>query len=205
MKFSEYIGGVKAGENVLIEHTSLSAYPVLFYLIGKTYGWGRLIMVDVIDSSLPILRWARHAGVELPSGLARIKAGGTSEWGRIILELDPHRDPGIFLTKFEGFIKGYYEEHSGEEMVTVIMNSERLVPIQNNRRGFILILTNFATSFIGNPGRRLFFFVNIDLADGRYVALLEEAFTRVIRIDDKVPRVLKSPNSGEEGKELKLK
>ena len=205
MKFSEYVLGVKAGENVLIEHTSLSAYPVLFYLIGRAYGWERLILVDVIDSSLPILRWARHAGVELPSGLVRIKAGGTSEWGRVILELDPHRDPGIFLTKFESFVKNYYEEHSREEMVTVIMNSERLVQIQNNRRGFILTLTNFATSFIGNPRRRSFHFVNVDLTDGRYVALLEEAFTRVIRIDDRTPKVLKSPNSGEEGKELKLK
>lgn len=205
MKFSEYIGGVKAGENVLIEHTSLSAYPVLFYLIGKTYGWERLILVDIIDSSLPILRWAKHSGVDLPLGLARIKVGGTSEWGRVILELDPHRDPGIFLTRFAGFISGYYDEHSGEELVTVIMNSERLLPIQNNSSGFILTLTNFAASFIGNRGRRIFHFVNIDLADRRYVALLEEAFTRVVRLDERVPRVLKSPIPGDEGRRLKLK
>jgi hypothetical protein len=196
MRFSEYLKRIKDGENVLIEHTSLSPYPKLFYEIGNAYGWERLLLIDILDSSMPVIRWLRLAGFTVPTHVKRIKAGGVSEWGEVIFEIDPHKDPGIFLSRFSNWAVRYYSNNPGT--VSVVMNPERLIPLQNNNPRFIISLTNLGVAFIGNPKRRTFYFVNTDLADRRYVALLEEAFIRVVRIDDDGRTVIaKSPGEDE--------
>lgn len=82
MKFGEYLETLRPGESVLVEHTSISPYPVLFYEIGKNSGWDNILVIDIIDSALPVLRWLKFAGLDVPEkSIARIKAGGTSEWG----------------------------------------------------------------------------------------------------------------------------
>ena len=203
MNFDEYLSNISPGESVLIEHTSLSTYALAFYAIGERYGWDRVLLVDVIDSSLPVIRWLRLSGLSVPADVMRIKAGGVSNWGRVLLEVDPHKDPGIFLSKFSRKIREVYAQN--EYTVTVIMNPERLIPLQNGNRSFMLTLANMASAFIGNPNRVTFYFVNRDMAEDRYRALLEEAFTRVLTFTGPEElRILKSPNMGEEGTVLKL-
>lgn len=196
MRFSEYLSRIVQGENVLIEHTSLSPYPRLFYAIGNSYGWERVLLIDILDSSMPVIRWLRLVGFTVPQHTKRIKAGGISEWGEVLFEVDPHKDPGIFLSRFSNWINGYYSKNSGT--VSVVMNPEKLIPLQTNNPRFIISLANLGVAFIGNPTRKTFYFVNTDLADRRYVALLEEAFIRVIRIgDDGKTVIVKSPEDDE--------
>ena len=205
MKFTEYISRVNPGENVLIEQTSLSDYPLLSYLIGETYGWKRIILVDIIDSSLPLLRWMHLSNIHIPEDITRFKVGGISDWGNVVLEVNPHNDPGIFLSRFSRALReNYLESYSrGVEAITVVMNPERLIPIHNNRPSFIMTLAALPTVFLGDIKRRAFYFVNIDMTHKRYRALLEEAFTRILKIhDDGRITVLKSPSLNEEGTEL---
>ncbi|AHL22967.1 DUF257 family protein [Thermococcus nautili] len=203
MNFNDYLSKVSPGESVLIEHTSLSMHALAFYAIGEKYGWDRVLLVDVIDSSVPAVRWLRLSGLSVPENVTRIKAGGVSDWGNIILEIDPHKDPGIFLSKFSRKIREVYSK--SDFTVTVIMNPERLVPLQNGNRNFILMLSNMASAFLGNPRRITFYFVNREMTEGIYLALLEEAFTRVLCFTGKRNlRVLKSPEMEEEGIELNL-
>ncbi|ASJ09840.1 hypothetical protein A3L12_00235 [Thermococcus sp. P6] len=192
MKFGEYLRGIEKGESVLIEHTSLSNHPLLFHTIGETYGWEKILVVDIIDSLLPVLGWLNAAGLQVPMSIARIKAGGISNWGRVVLELNPHKDPGIFLTIFTKKLKEYYSENPGT--VTVILNPERVIPIQGGDRRLILSLANLASAFLGNPNRKTFYFVNREIADRSYLALLEETFTRVLVVEnDGKTRIAKSP------------
>jgi hypothetical protein len=202
MKLSDYLKRVEWGENVLIEHTSLSAYPRVFYAIGETYGWDNILTVDVLDSIMPVWRWLRLANVDVPYYVKRVKVGGTSEWGNIVFEVDPHKDPGIFLNRLSSMIKEYYSENP--KTVSILMNPEKLIPLQNNNPRFILSLANLGYAYLGNPTRKTFYFVNVDLADSGYVAILEEAFIRVIRVlDDGSIVVAKSPRIKEEGTRLK--
>ncbi|KQH81919.1 DUF257 family protein [Thermococcus thioreducens] len=203
MKFKEYIKTIQPGESVLIEHTSLSKHPLLFYAIGETCGWNRVLIVDVIDSVLPILRWLRLSGLQVPKDTPRVKAGGVSKWGRLLLEVDPHKDPGIFLSKFTQKLKEYYLKNPGT--VTVILNPERMIPLQGNNRRFILSLANLASAFLGNSTRTTFYFVNYEMVERMYLALLEEAFTRVLIVKNE-GRVLiaKSPHLEEEGMSLEI-
>ncbi|QDA30492.1 hypothetical protein FH039_01115 [Thermococcus indicus] len=200
MNLKEYMREIKPGETVLIEHTSVSPYPVLLHAIGDVHGWERILVVDVIDSFLPVLRWLRLAGAEIPR-LKRVKAGGTSNWGEIIFEVNPHNDPAIFLSRFVRGIRDYYKRNPGT--ITVVMNPERLIPLQDNSPRFILNLADLASTFLGNTSRKTFYFVNRELSEERYLALLEEAFTRVVAVDnDGTVRVRKSPNLDEENAEL---
>lgn len=200
MRFSEYLRLIKPGEIVLLEHTSLSPYHFMLHAIGETYGWESVLVVDVIDSIIPVVRWAMLSGREIPADVKRIKVGGVSDFGNVILEIDPHKDPGIFMTRFSRYLRELYSSSSGgRPLVTVIMNPERVIPMQNNDPRFILSLTGLAVTFLGNPIRRAFYFVNSDMAYPRYVFLLEELSTRVIRIDDSGKiSVVKSPVVEEE-------
>lgn len=203
MNFKDYLSKVSPGESVLIEHTSLSLHALAFYAIGEKYGWDRVLLVDVIDSSVPVVRWLRLSGLSVPENVTRIKAGGVSNWGRVILEVDPHKDPGIFLSKFSRKIREVYSKR--DFTATLIMNPERLVPLQNGNRNFILTISNMASAFLGNPRRITFYFVNREMTEKIYLALLEEAFTRVLCFTGKRNlRVLKSPEMEEEGIELNL-
>ena len=204
MKCEEYLAKISPGESVLIEHTSLSMHALAFYTIGEKYGWERILLIDIIDSSIPIIRWLRLSGMDVPQDVSRIKVGGVSNWGNVILEVDPHKDPAIFLSKFSRKIREVYSKN--EFTVTVITNPERLVPIQNGNRHFILTLSNMASVFIGNPNRTTFYFVSREMSEKRYLALLEEAFTRVLTFTGKDElRVMKSPEIEEEGTVLKLR
>jgi len=203
MRLSEYLRSVMPGETVLIEHTSLSDHPLIFYTIGSTYGWNRVLIVDIIDSVIPLLRWMRLSGLTVPDDVARIKAGGVSNWGRFILEVDPHKDPGIFLSKFTQKLKDYYSKNP--ETVTIILNPERLIPIQGNSRRFILLLANLSSVFVGNTKRRTFYFVNREMAEKTYLGLLEEAFTRVLLLGEEGKVLIaKSPIPEDENKEIEL-
>lgn len=203
MNFNDYLSKVSPGESVLIEHTSLSLHALAFYAIGEKYGWDRVLLVDVIDSSVPVVRWLRLSGLSVPENVTRIKAGGVSNWGRVILEVDPHKDPGIFLSKFSRKIREVYSKN--DFTVTVVMNPERLAPLQNENRNFILTLSNIASAFLGDTRRVTFYFINRDLANRMYLALLEEAFTRVLAFTEKTKlTVMKSPEIEEEGSEIGL-
>ncbi len=203
MRFEEYLGTIKPGESVLIEHTSLSKHPVIFHLIGTNYGWNNMLVIDIIDSLMPILRWLSISGTSVPDNIARIRAGGTSQWGRVILEVDPHKDPGIFLSRFTQKLREHYSKNP--ETVTVILNPERLIPLQNNNRRFILALSNLASAFVGNSKRITFYFVNREMVEGMYLALLEEAFTRVLIVkNDGRVLIAKSPHLEEEGMSLEI-
>ncbi|MCD6372847.1 MAG: DUF257 family protein [Thermococcus sp.] len=203
MNFEEYLSKVSPGELVLIEHTSLSTHPLAFHKIGEKYGWDRALLVDIIDSSLPVLRWLRLSGINTPQDVMRIKVGGVSNWGNVILEVDPHKDPGIFLSKFSRKIREVYSKN--DFTVTILMNPERLIPLQNGNRHFILNISGMASVFLGNPKRVAFYFVNREMADKMYLALLEEAFTRVLVFTEKTRlTVLKSPEMEEEGGEIEL-
>lgn len=202
MKFRDYLNNITGGESVLIEHASLSAYPLLFYGIGNFYGWERILLVDIEDSSLPVIRWLRLSGLDVPRNLRRIKTGGTSKWGNVILDVNPHEDPRVFLSKFNRKINQVYTQN--DFTVTMIMNPERLVPLQNGNRKFILTLSNLAATFLGNPRRITFYFVNREMSERTYLALLEEMFTRVLSMDSKGVRILKSPKIIEEGTLLEV-
>ncbi|KUH33778.1 hypothetical protein APY94_04440 [Thermococcus celericrescens] len=203
MRLADYLRDIEWGESVLIEHTSLSAYPRVFHTIGEVYGWGRLLIVDVLDSSMSIIRWLRLSKVKIPGKIRRIKVGGTSDWGEVVLEVDPHKDPGIFLNRLSRSVREYYRENP--KTVSILMNPEKLIPLHGNSPRFILSLSNLGYAFLGNPVRKTFYFVNVDLAERRYVAILEEAFIRVLRIDDSGSiTVLKSPHADEEGLTLEL-
>ncbi|WP_167909982.1 DUF257 family protein [Thermococcus sp. Bubb.Bath] len=183
MKFRDYIGGINAGESILVEHTSTSPYPLLFYEIGRSRGWENLLIIDLLDSALPILRWLKFAGLDVSlDKLDRIKAGGTSEWGNKIAEVDPHKDPGIFMNRFLKVLVDYYKTH--KNVTTIIVNPERLVPLHENRASFVLYVSLIRSELLGNPSRVLFDFSNFELAHSGYLALLKEIATRVFRIEE---------------------
>jgi hypothetical protein len=204
LRFSDCIKEIKAGESILIEHTSVSPYPVLFYEIGRVKEWKNILIVDILDSALPVLRWLKFAGLKVPvEKLDRIKAGGTSEWGNKIGEVNPHKDPGIFMNNFLRILQDYYRTH--ENVTTVIFNPERLVPLHDNRASFVLYVSLIRSEFLGNPSRVLFDFSNFELAHPSYLALLEEISTRVFRIEGKGKlTLLKSTDPEEEGTPLEL-
>jgi hypothetical protein len=204
LKFSEYLGKVKNGENVLIEHSSMAPYPLLFHIIGKEKRWERILVVDVLDSAMPILRWLRKAGINVPTEkIDRIKAGGTSRWGDEIIEVDPHKDPEIFMTRLLIKLKEYYRTH--ENVATFVVNPERVAVLHDESPRIIEYLANTYASFLGTPSRTVFYFVNFQLANSRYLALLEEASTRVLRIEEGGKfTVLKSIDLEEEGTYLEL-
>ncbi|MBP1911377.1 DUF257 family protein [Thermococcus stetteri] len=203
MNFSSYLERIKPGETVLIEHTSISPHPLLFYEIGSSVGWDNLLVIDILDSTLPILRRLRLSGREVPENeIARIKAGGTSLWGKLVIEVNPHKDPGIFMSRFVSNVLNYYRRH--KNVTTIIVNPERIIPLQDNRPSFVLYLTNVAAEFLGNTDRKTFYFVNYELAHRGYLALLEEIFTRVLRVEDGSVEILKSLNLEEEGTRLQL-
>ncbi|ASJ01643.1 DUF257 family protein [Thermococcus gorgonarius] len=205
MKFSEYIKTITPGESVLIEHSAVSLYPLLFYLIGQEKEWKNILVIDVLDSALPVFRQLKAANLDVPlEKLDRVKAGGTSEWGKKILEVDPHEDPGIFMTRFLSKLTRYYHENKG--VTTFIINPERVIPLQDNKPSFILYLANTAAGFLGDPSRTTFYFVNFEIANRKYLALLEECFTRVLRINERGEiKILKSINTDEEGNILEPK
>ncbi|NJE11033.1 DUF257 family protein [Thermococcus sp. MAR1] len=200
MRFSEYLSRIGPGETVLIEHTSLSPYPRLFHAIGSVHGWEKVLLIDILDSTMSAIRWLRLAGFTVPQHTKRIKAGGMSEWGEVLFEVDPYKDPGIFLSRLSKWLRDYYSKNPGT--IAIIMNPERLIPLQNNNPRFVVSLTNLSVAFIGNSNKKAFYFVNTDLADKRYVALLEEAFTRVIRIGDEGKTVIVKSPGEEEGASL---
>ncbi len=203
MNFNDYLSKVSPGENILIEHTSLSLHALALYAIGQRYGWEKVLLTDIIDSSIPVVRWLRLSGLSVPENVKRIKAGGISNWGEVILEVDPHKDPGIFLSKFSRKIREVYSKN--DFTVTIMMNPERLIPLQEGNRNFVLILSDMASAFLGNPKRVVFYFVNREMAEEIYLALLEEVFTRVLSFTGKKRlRILKSPEINEEGAELRL-
>ncbi|NJE61759.1 DUF257 family protein [Thermococcus sp. 21S7] len=203
MRLAEYLNRVEWGENVLVEHTSLSSYPLIFHTIGETYGWERILIVDVLDSIMPVLRWLRLSGIRIPENIRRIKVGGNSGWGEVVFEVDPHKDPGIFLNRLSANVREYYQKNP--KTVSILMNPEKMIPLHSNNPRFILTLANLGYAFLGNQIRKTFYFVNLDLADRRYVAILEESFIRVIRIhDDGRVLLLKSPQVEEEGRTLEL-
>jgi hypothetical protein len=204
LKFIDYIGTINAGESILIEHTSTSPYPLLFYEIGRSRGWENILVVDLLDSALSVLRWLKFAGFDVPvDKLKRIKAGGTSEWGNKIAEVDPHKDPGIFMSRFLRVLLDYYKTH--KNVTTVILNPEKLVPLQENRASFVLYISLIRSELLGNPSRVLFDFSNFELANRGYLALLEEISTRVFRIEEKGKlTLLKSIDPGEDGTPLEL-
>jgi hypothetical protein len=202
LKFVDYIESINAGESILIEHTSTSPYPLLFYEIGRSRGWENILIVDLLDSALPIFRWLKFAGLDVPvDQLKRIKAGGTSEWGNKIAEVDPHKDPGIFMNRFLKVLLDYYKTH--ENVTTIILNPERLVPLHENRASFVLYVSLIRSELLGNPSRVLFDFSNFELANKGYLALLEEIATRVFRIEERGKLTLvKSIDPEEDGTPL---
>ncbi|ASJ01761.1 hypothetical protein A3L09_00035 [Thermococcus profundus] len=203
MRFRDYLGKIREGESVLIEHTSLSPYHTLLLSIGEFYGWERLLLVDTLDSAASLVRTLHLSGTDIPGDVAHIKVGGSFSWGRVILKVNPHKDPGIFLSRFVYTLREYYSKNS--DVVTLILNPERLVSLYNNDPNFILTVANLAAVFLGTPLRRTFYFFNRETGNARYLSLLEEAFTRVLRVqDDGKILVVKSPDLEEEGALLEV-
>jgi hypothetical protein len=204
LKFSEYLKNFQPGESILIEHSSLSPYPYLFYIIGRERNWEKILAIDILDSALPIIRWLKAANLDIPlDRIDRVKAGGTMEWGNKVIEVDPHKDPGIFMSRFLSKLAAYYREN--KDMMTFVLNPERLIPLQDNRPSFILYLANVASELVGNPSRIVFYFLNFEITHRGYLALLEESFTRVLRLEEGGKlTILKSINTDEEGRYLEL-
>ncbi|ALM76162.1 DUF257 family protein [Thermococcus barophilus] len=202
LSLNEYLNKIKAGEVVLVEHSSISKHPAVFYAIGRTYGWENLLVIDVIDSILPIVRSLTLSKIEIPQNIARIKIGGTSNWGKIITEIDPHTDPGIFLSKFAWHRNSYCAKR--EKTITVTLNFERLIPIQEMSRYFTLLLSNLEASYLGDPRGIVFHFINYEVSERGYTSMLEEIATRILRITGWEILIRKSPQLHEENQKLKM-
>ena len=204
MKLSEYMRNVIPGDMILIEHPSISLAPRVFHVITRSAGRDNLFIIDVLDSALTLKKELELAGVDVSylEKAPRLMGSGKSKWGRVVMSIDVHSDPGIFMSKFERFSKKYYSEHPGVN--TIIVNPERIIPLHHMSPRFVLSLADLAAVFLGNRNRNVYYFVNCETADRRYLSLLEEVFTKVLRLKGRRLTVEKSPRPEEEGLELEL-
>ncbi|AFK23188.1 DUF257 family protein [Pyrococcus sp. ST04] len=201
MNISEILNSINPGEIVLIEHTSLSPYPIVFSEVLKNSK--NTLIIDFLDSSLYVIRWLKFAGYEIPEKLKRIKIGGTSKWGNVIAEIDPYKDPLVLVTKFITEIMKVYKENPNT--TTIVLNHEKLLGLYNYDQYLVLEVLSIPTSLIGNPLRRAFVFMNYELTEPKYLALFEEVATRVIRIGNKGEvKIIKSIRPEEEDIVFKL-
>ncbi|RLF90967.1 hypothetical protein DRN82_02805 [Thermococci archaeon] len=203
MEIEEYVRLAKPGEIVLVEYSSLSPYPEIFYKIGEGR-WERLVVTDFLDSGLHVIRWLKFSGKEIPTEkIKRIKVGGSSRWGKIILDMDPYKDPVVLMINFFKTLVSTYKEVPGA--IAVTLNHEKLLARYDYDPYLLNEVLAVPTTLIGNPLRTAFVFMNYELTEKRYLALFEEIATRVLRVeDDGTVKVLKSINLEEEGLEMKV-
>ncbi|WP_297437853.1 DUF257 family protein [Thermococcus sp.] len=88
-------------------------------------------------------------------------------------------------------------------MNSIIVNPERVIPLHGMSPRLILSMADLAAVFLGNRNRSVYYFINHETADRRYLHLLEEIFTRVLRLEGEKLIVEKSPNA-EEGTKLEI-
>ena len=204
MKLSEYLRNVVPGDMVLIEYPSISLVSTVFHVITGAIGRDNIFIIDILDGVLSIKKELELSGVDTSylEKAPRLTGSGRSKWGSIIASIDVHSDPGIFLSKFERFSKEYYSEHPGVN--SIIVNPERVIPLHHTNHRLVLSLIDLAAVFLGNRNRNVYYFVNCETADSRYLGMLEEIFTRVLRLEGRRITVEKSLDPGEEGLELEI-
>ncbi|MFA4639405.1 DUF257 family protein [Pyrococcus kukulkanii] len=203
MEIGEYLRKAKPGEIVLIEYSSLSPYPEVLYEIGKDR-WNKVILTDFLDSGIHVLRYLKYSGKDIPlDEIKRIKVGGSSKWGRIILDMDPYKDPVVLMINFFKTLVAKYKEING--VIAIVLNHEKLLARYEYDPYFLNEVLAVPTTLIGNPLRTAFVFMNYELTEKRYLALFEEIATRIIKIDNSgIAKVAKSIDLSEEGREFKV-
>ncbi|ASJ16274.1 hypothetical protein A3L04_03885 [Thermococcus chitonophagus] len=203
MNIGEYLKGIKPGEIVLVEHSSLSPYPEVLYEICKDR-WDKVILTDFLDSGVHVLRHLKYSGKNIPiDKIKRIKVGGYSKWGRVILDMDPYKDPVVLMINFFKTLVATYKEV--DKAIAIVLNHEKLLARYEYDPYLLNEVLAVPTTLIGNPLRTAFVFMNYELTEKRYLALFEEIATRIIRVDDSgIAKVVKSIDLSEEGRELKV-
>lgn len=202
MNLGEYFEGIRVGDILLVEYSSRAPFPMVFHAIASSCRNRPILIVDTFDTFISVKRALEVAREDI-SYLQEahfIKGGGRIKWPNTLKTFDVYRDVGVYLGEVGRFFTRYYRKHP--ETCSFFFGVERLQRIAPNEARFILNVYALMSTFLESNDRTAVHFVNTDIADGRYLGLVEEVAGRVLAVRSGFVEVIKSPVAEEKGLRL---
>ncbi|WP_048149605.1 DUF257 family protein [Palaeococcus ferrophilus] len=206
------LDSMKFGETVLVEYQSPSYILDFLLLLLKHYADERGLPL-VIDDNLDILHVVNEHlklfGVEGAfDGAMVVKTGGKINVGNVVGRIPLEGEPSLYLRRYEQLSR---EVLSGvKNAINAVIGLERLFAFTENRADFYSIISSIQT-FVGNHGRKAFYFVDVDIAERvpfNPLPELERIATTVIvtrpQKDRGIGRIVKGTNVEALGKEIEV-
>lgn len=156
---------------------------------------GKIAVVDVVDMGM--IFWKAVETLEddlkaLFDSMEVIKVGGRIEWGVQVMKLDPRSDPPVIVEKISrklGPFKG----------TIFIFGIERLPRIHSDSPRLVLGMFDYVSVLLSDRDKHVVCFVNRDLSDPVFLALLEDAATSVLDLSSgalTLRKALRGPSAG---------
>jgi hypothetical protein len=193
MKLGEFLASIQPGEVVLIEYRTLAPASVALLRTVEAFG-EECTTVSVADMAMVFISSLQSAGVDIRKfdRVGLIKIGGRVEWKYPSLHLPMTSNPTVALEKLRGGIR----------KTAVVVGLERFLMVQGSIERAALSVVEFLSDELGGR-RRWVILVNSDVAPREFLALMEDVATRVLSLDGRRAKVLRSI-SGEEGKGIRV-
>lgn len=182
------------GSLTVVEYTPTTPKRSTLFDLLKTVDGG-VVAVDVVDIGVTFWKAAGMESGELKElfdNMWVIKVGGRTEWGVRILKLDPRNDPAVIIEKISRKLDQF-------EGTVLMFGIEHLPRIHNGSPRLVLGMFDYVSLLLSEKNKRVVCFVNKNLSDPGFLALLESAATTVVDVSTGgfvVKKVLRGPSSG---------
>lgn len=180
---STLLEDLKFGESILIEHSSTAPVHILFYELIK---WAELnsypvLIDDFLDSLYLYEKHIKLSGLlTKPIKAAMvIKLGGILEVGNVIGKVSVSEST-ILQKEYDSV----FEKVPHERFLNIVVGFDKYLLLLQDKKEFLSSLHDIL-KYVGNKRRIAFYFINQDLIEVAAPAalpILEEGFTRVVRI-----------------------
>lgn len=206
------LDSVKFGETVLVEYQSPNYILDFLLLLLKRYADERGFPL-VIDDNLDLLHIVNEHlklfGVkDAFDGAMVIKTGGKINVGNVVGRIPLEGEPFIYLRRYEKLSGDVYSKV--KNAINPVIGLERLFAFMESKADFYSIISSIQ-AFVGNPGRKAFYFVDVDIAERLPFNPLPEleriATTVVVTRPEKdrgVGKIIKTTNVEAIGEELEV-
>ena len=159
---------------------------------------GGVVAVDIVDIGVTFWKAAGMGSVELKNlfdNMRVIKIGGRTEWGVVILKLDPRSDPAVIIEKISRKLDQF-------EGTILMFGIEHLPRIHGGSPRVVLGMFDYVSASLSDRNKRIICFINRELSDRGFLALLEDAATSVVDLSSgtlTLKKVLRGPSTGTPG------
>ncbi|NJE25112.1 hypothetical protein E3E22_00400 [Thermococcus sp. MV5] len=180
---STLLENLKFGESILIEHSSTAPVHILFYELIK---WAELnsypiLIDDFLDSLYLYKKHIKLSGLSNQpiNNVVVIKLGGILEVGHVIGKVSVSES--TILQKEYDYV---FERVPHKRFLNIVVGFDKYLFLLQEKKELLSALHDIL-KYVGNKRRIAFYFINQDLIEVAAPAalpILEEGFTRVVRI-----------------------